>query len=134
MDTVINGLLRKRSEVAGEIEAAKKRISVLHQQLEHLNGTLAAFAYDYGASIKPTYKRQEGYFKQGELVRFLFSHLRRNGPQTAVQMRGAIVRHKGLDIHDHRVVMDVHRKVIKAMHRQARRDYTKVDGDVWWLV
>jgi len=45
-------------------------------------------------------------------------------------MRDALVRHKGLDIHDDRIVRDIHRKVIKAMHRQAARGYTKVNGDV----
>ena len=133
MDTVINGLLRKRSEVAGEIEAAKERISVLYQQLEHLNGTLATFGYDYSAPIKPTYKRQEGYFKQGELVRFLFDYLRQNGPQTAIQLRDAVLHHKGFDVNDPRIVRDIHKKALRAMKRQERRGAVGLSSSTGWL-
>jgi len=117
----ISALLRKKSEILGEIEQTNERLSTLHQQLQHIDGSLSVFGYEHAIPIRPTYKRQQGYFQQGELVRFIFDYLRQHGPQTTAELLQAVLAHKGLTEADRRTRTHIDNKVKRALERQQVR-------------
>ncbi len=137
-ELAISALLRKKSEILGEIEQANERLSTLHQQLQHIDGSLSVFGYEHAVPIRPTYKRQQGYFQQGELVRFIFDYLRQHGPQTRAELLQAVLAHKGLTDTDRRTRTHTDNKVRRALERQQVRVTVRCEGrphgDLWMLL
>ena len=127
-ELAIAALVRKKAEILGEIEQANERLSLLRQQLQHVDGTLAVFGYEHVAPIKPAYKRQQGYFQQSELVRFIFDHLRQHGPQTRAELLQAVLIHKGLTEADRRTRTHIDNKVRRALERQQVRGTLLLDA------
>lgn len=134
-EIIVSALVRKKAEILGEIEQANERLSVLRQQLQHVDGTLAVFGHEDAAPIKPAYKRQQGYFQQGELVRFIFDYLRQHGPQTRADLLQAVLAHKGLTEADRRTRAHIDNKVRRALERQRTRGSLVNDpterGAIW---
>lgn len=131
---VLYALIRKRAELAGEIEEAEQALSVPHQKLQHIDGALAVFGYDLAKPIKPKRKAQPTLFQNGEVVRFVLHTLRVEGPKTVPELRDAIMAHKGLSPDARRLV---HKKILKTLERQKMRGtVTDESGDsqVRWEV
>ena len=78
---VVSALVRKRAELAGEIEAAEKRATRLRTDLAHLDATLRLFKPDADpAAGRPRRPAQcTGYFRRGTLARACLDLLRRQG-------------------------------------------------------
>lgn len=130
----ISALVRKRAALLGEIERTKEHLSVLQQSIAHVDGALAVFGYEFAAEIKPTYRRQRGYFDQGELSQFILGRLRAEGPQSVVQLRDAAMANKDIRPGNPLVTRSIHRKVAKALARQEERGtVTTGDGKMWGL-
>jgi len=134
MDATVSGLVRKRAEIAGQIEIAREHLSVLEQQLAHIDGALTVFGYDQGRMpIKPTYKRQQGYFQRGELVRLVLDTLRAKGPSTVPEITAAIMQAKGIDPEQPRAAYDVRHKVAKTLKRRHAIGSVDRAQDLWSL-
>lgn len=125
---VVHGLVRKRAELAGEIEEAEQALAVLRQKLQHIDGALAVFGYGDTKLIRPKRPARATLFQNGELVRFILHKLRMEGPKTAAQLRDAVMAYKGLSDEDR---LSVHRKVIKALERQRVRGTVTPEGGTW---
>ena len=75
---VVNGLVEKRAELAGEIKAAEKNLHVMRESLSHLDATIRLLAPEVQLSrisAKRRYRRSN-LFEHGELSRSVRETLR----------------------------------------------------------
>lgn len=97
---VLSGLVTKRAEMAGEIEALRTRVARLQADLAHLDAVIRIM--DPAAepeAIKPKVPRNRcEWFGRGELFRLAMDALRTAPePLTALEIARAVVERKGLD-------------------------------------
>ena len=77
-DYMVEGLAKKRAEIAGKIENMHDDLRALAQALEHIDATLALVAPDMKLdSIKPKVFRPPAHWsKRGEMTRLVIGILR----------------------------------------------------------
>ena len=77
-DYVVTGLVKRRAELAGEIERTHEALRKMVLDLERLDGTIVQFAPDFEPeSIKAkTFRPPEDWSKRGEMTRVILSVLR----------------------------------------------------------
>ena len=66
---VVSGLVAKRAELAGQIEAHRRELAQLEAHVEHLDGAIKLFAPDYkleGIRAKPP-RRRNRFFLQSAI-------------------------------------------------------------------
>ena len=73
---VLPGLVRKRSELAGDIERTQTDLQRMIRELEALDATIKLFDADYQVeAIKPkTFRPPEDWAKRGEMTRIVLNH------------------------------------------------------------
>ena len=131
MDQAVYGLIRKRAELSGERETAKELISLLDQQIEALDLALSVFGYDHEKNpIRPTYKRQQGYFRAGELTRLILDILR-SGPQDVTAIVSRILERKGIAEENSAVRGDIRKRVKKALKRMEDAERVSESNNLW---
>lgn len=122
---VITALVRKRAQVAGEIETVRARLERLIGALETLDGAILVFDPEYVvAGIRPiAYRLQDkGRAPRGELPRMLLDLIREAGePMTAPQIVGLVMQKKGLDQSDQRAVRHMTVTVNAALRRHRKK-------------
>ena len=132
---VISAPVRKRAELAGEIEAAEEDLSVLQQRLRHIDGSLAVFGYDEAKPIKPIRKAKPSLFRHGEMARLLLHTLRAEGPLSINELRDIVMAEKGFPRGEYGAI---HKKVTKTLERQKMRGTVQAErgeDHVWrWSV
>ena len=98
-DLATSALIRKRAELAGEIEALRTRVANLQADLAHLDAVIRILdpATEPDA-IRPKVPRNAcDWFGRGELFRLAMDALRGvTEPQTAGQIAQAVMAAKGL--------------------------------------
>lgn len=96
---VVNGLVDKRSEIAGLIEHHRKEMVRLVGNLAHLDATLKLFAPEIDLRtlrVKP-HRARNSLFRPGEMPRFILDTLRRAGtPLTSRTLAEQAIAAKGL--------------------------------------
>ena len=122
-DYVIQGLIKRHAELAGEGRAIRARLAQVDTDLVHLASVIRQFDPECEVeSIRP--KRQAGPGKayRGERSRLLLEVLREAGkPLTAAEIvRGMLLRH-GVDPEDRLAVRKLAKPVDAALARQERR-------------
>lgn len=131
MDRTVSGLIRKRAELSGERETAKEHLSLLDQQIAALDAALSVFGYDHARNpIRPTYKREMGYFRAGELTRLILDILR-SGPQDVSGIVSRILERKGIAEENSVIKRDVRRRVARALKRMEQSERVFQAGDSW---
>lgn len=121
---VISALVRKRGQLAGEIEAARSRLQSLISDLESLDSTILLFDPDYCVvGIKPiAFRMQETKSPKGEMTRSILDLLRQSSrPMTAPEVVRAVMTAKGLDCDDVRAVRHMTGKVNVALRAQRKK-------------
>ena len=97
---VVTGLVTKRAELAGRIEAARRELERLEANVGHLDGAIKLFAPDYkleGIRAKPP-RRRNRFFIQGECQRLILEIFRDAAqPLSAVRLAEALAQRKGLE-------------------------------------
>lgn len=97
---VINALVAKRAELAGELAAAEKRIARLRANLDSLDGAIRVFDPSINvARISPIVRRKTTpLLPQGQGARIILDTLRRAGePLSPRQIAESIASVRGLD-------------------------------------
>lgn len=99
-DLVLAGIVRKRAELAGEIEALRTRVANLQADLAHLDAAIRIM--DPAAdpeSIRPKVPRNAcDWFGRGELFRLTMDALRdAPEPLTAMEIARMVIARKGLE-------------------------------------
>jgi hypothetical protein len=97
---VVTGLVAKRAELAGRIEAHRRELEQLEAHVGHLDGAIKLFAPDYqleGIRAKPP-RRRNRFFLQGECQRLVLEIFREAAqPLSAPRLAEALARRKGLE-------------------------------------
>ena len=77
---VLSGLIRKRAEIAGELESAQARVRQLIIDVDNVDATIRLFAPDIDlAEIKPKPLPPRHAAFQGEMTRIILGVLRETG-------------------------------------------------------
>jgi hypothetical protein len=98
----IDGLLRKRAEMAGEVEALQAKLGALISDMTHIDATIRVFRPDIDLADLPE-KLAPAPFTgfRGEIQRFLIDTLRTSErPMNTHELAAATMRKRGLDPSD----------------------------------
>lgn len=103
MDLVLSGLVRKRAQLAGDIENAQADLHRMIRELEHLDATILLFDADYEIeAIKPkTFRPPADWSKRGEMTRVVLNILRQAAePLTTRDIAFQLMQERALDTGD----------------------------------
>ena len=121
---VITALVKKRAEIAGEIDQLTKQIEGARAGLVHIDGALQVFGYEDPDMIKAKdLARAARLFQRGELTRFILDSLR-VAPTglTQAQICSKIIQQKGWDDGDaplvKRIKMRLNSSLSKLMEKE----------------
>lgn len=131
---VINALLSKKAELLADAEKVCDQLDAIYESIHHLDATLATLGHVGAGKSYPRYRRPLRLFRPGELTRFLMDHLRRHGPQSALQIRDAVLADKDIDRGDLHAREAIHKKVHRTLRRQRERGTVVSDDGERWRV
>ena len=101
-DLTLSGLLRKRAEMAGQVEALQAQLGALIADLSHVDATIRVFRPDIDLADLPE-KLAPAPFTgfRGEIQRFLLDELRKaNAPLSTFDLAERIMAKRGIDASD----------------------------------
>jgi hypothetical protein len=138
----ISGLVKKRAEIAGDIENAQDALKKLVTDLEHLDAAILLFDPDYKIDdIKPkAFRPPEDWAKRGEMSRVILDMLRNaREPMTARDIALSLMTLRGMDQADRRAVRKMTKRTGAALrHARDRGLLESKEGPgmtvVWTLV
>lgn len=128
---VVSGLVSKRAEVAGQINAYEAEISRLQESLSHLDGSIKLFAPEYDLrtiKAKRTNKRNQ-YFAQGEAQRMTLDVMREAGkPLNSLEITALLLARKGIEA-TAAITARIQKNVFAIIHRlEARNIVQEIDN------
>ena len=115
MQNTISGLLKLRDDTMAEIAALRERAAQLHNDLEAIDRVLVTLGYDGDLAGRAVRQSRLVIFHRNELRQFLLRELRKGEPLSSRDLAERICSEEGKDIRDVRMVLDVTRRVSKAM-------------------
>ena len=121
---VITALVKRRAELAGDIETTHERLHKMILDLDHLDKTLLMFDPDYRIeSIKPkAFRPPEDWSKRGEMTRLILGILRQAAePMTARDIAYQLIIERALDKDDPRLLRLMTKRVGVALRGQRDR-------------
>lgn len=104
---VITALVKKRSELSGDIETTQKRLQQMILDLERLDATLLMFDPDYKIeTIKPkAFRPPENWSRRGEMSRRILGIFRLAAePMSSRDIGVQMMLDRGLDTNDDKLV------------------------------
>jgi hypothetical protein len=104
---VLPGLVRKRAELAGDIERTQMDLKRMIRDLESLDATIRLFDADYQVeAIKPkTFRPPEDWAKRGEMTRIILDVLRQAAePLTTRDIAFQLMTERALDTSDDKLL------------------------------
>jgi hypothetical protein len=110
---VLSGLMRKRSEIAGQIEYTQRALNELIIDLDHIDHTIRLIDPNADVTLgKPKqFPPRHAAFKN-EMSRFVMAALRRaKEPVTSLEVAKEVVIARGLDVTDSRTVSLIRKRV-----------------------
>jgi hypothetical protein len=101
-DLTLSGLLRKRAEMAGELEGLRVQTRSLLDALQHIDAAILVFKPDLQIEDLPEAPPPLPFAGfRGEIQRFLLDELRKaNHPLSTFDLAERIMRKRGLDPED----------------------------------
>lgn len=102
-DYMVEGLVKKRAELAGEVERTHQRLRELVNQLGHLDETLKIVAPDIAVeAIAPkVFRPPADWSRRGEMRRVLLSILRTaRDPMTSREIAMQMIVERGAPVED----------------------------------
>jgi len=97
---VVTGLVAKRAQLAGRIDACRRELERLVVDVGHLDGAIRLFAPDYKLDRirAKTARRRNRFFHQGECQRLVLEIFRdASEPLSASRLAEALAQRKGLE-------------------------------------
>ena len=128
-DYVVTGLVKRRAELAGEIEATHERLRKMVADLESLDATILQFAPHISAeTIKPkAFRPPQDWSHRGQMSRVVLSILRQAAePLTTRDIALQMLVERALDKSDLRLLKLMCKRVGVALRGQ--RDSGRVVG------
>jgi hypothetical protein len=109
----VAGLVEKRAEIAGKIDATREELRRLIADLDHVDAAIRLFAPDYdiaGIRAKPTHPAQVA--RRGDSIRLILDLLRQaTEPLTTKQIALQVMATRGLNTQDDALVLTMTRRV-----------------------
>lgn len=122
-DNIVNGLLRRRQEVADALELAQGRVRQLVLDLDALDSTLRLFRPDVEIGvvrIRPVPRRHAAV--RHESSRLIFSVLREAaGPMTTRELTRAIMEARGMNTADHAMAETMRERLASTLRKLKNR-------------
>lgn len=120
-DYVMTGLVKRRAELAGEIERTHEALRKMVIDLEHLDSTIVQFDPSYapeGIRAK-TFRPPADWSKRGEMTRVILSVMRvASEPLTTREIAYQLLVERALDKEDQRLVRLMSKRVGVALRGQ----------------
>jgi hypothetical protein len=120
-DYVLTGLVKRRAELAGEIEHTHERLRTMILDLEHLDATILQFDPNFIAeSIKPkAFRPPSDWANRGEMSRICLNILRQsNEPMTARDVAYQLLIERALNKEDQKLLRTMTKRVGVALRHQ----------------
>lgn len=118
---VIATLVKRRSDIAGEIEHSQRRTRKLLEDLEHLDATIRQFDPDYKLEeIRAKgFRPPSDWANRGEMSRIVLGMLRQaSEPMTTRDIALAIMKRRGLNTADDKMVRKMTKRAGVALRAQ----------------
>jgi len=134
----INGLIRKRAEIAGKIEHEQTVLRQLIIDLDNIDAALRIFKPDIDLEeIKPQPLPPRHAAFKGQVTQAVFKYLREaKGPLTSKQMAEMLMKERGLNTLDKKLVVLITKRVGAGLkHYRGRgllRSVKGPDGFMLW--
>ena len=121
-DYVLSGLVKRRSELAGEAENIRSRLAQIGADLGHLDAVIRQFDPDYDlGAIRAKRPRRPDVARRGERSRALLAVLREaKEPLDTAEVVRRIMARDGQDAGDQRTVVQLVKRVGTALGRQEK--------------
>jgi len=137
---VVSGLVSKRAELAGRLNALQQELLGLNANLQHLDAAIKLFSPEFNLrSIKARQlKPRNRYFMHGEAQRWTLNLLRQaKNPMSSRQITDELMQLKSIP--DHKAnITQVQKIVIAMLHRlEQRKTVEQTDGEgavTYWQV
>ena len=134
---VVSALIRKRAELAGQIEHAQTTLRQLIIDLDNLDATLRLFEPDIElAEIKPKpFPPRHAAFK-GEVARVIFSALRQSDrPLSTHELTQMVMAERGLNTADPKLVRTIGKRVGSSLrHHRSKGTVRSAKGPESFLL
>jgi hypothetical protein len=120
-DYVLTGLVKRRAELAGEIEALHAKLSGLLAALENLDATIVQFDAEYKVeAIKPkAFRPPKDWSHRGQMSRIVLSILRQaSEPMTSRDLATELLVTRALDREDQKLLRLMTKRVGVALRIQ----------------
>src|SRR3954447_18925144 len=131
-DYMISGLVKKRGELAFDIERTHERLRQLVNDLEHIDGTLRIVAPDMELeAIRPkAFRPPDDWARRGQMSRLVLSILRTSKePLTTREIAAQMLLERAMDAEDQRMLRIMTKRVGVALRDQRDKGRAaSVDG------
>jgi len=123
---IVSSLIKKRSELAGLVDAKRGELNAILKDLAHVDATIKIFAPEKVPELLPVKRRaSDRTFARHELTRRIFNILREaDRPMTARQITDQIVEDKGTDVEP----SQLKGRVVRALKRQEKALESRMEG------
>lgn len=123
-DYVVQGLVKRRAELTGQIEKTHQDLHKMLDDLEKLDGTLTMFAPDFQAeTIRPkAFRPPKDWSNRGDMSRVVLSIMRLSTePMTTRDVALELLIERALDKHDLKLLRLMTKRVGVALRTQRER-------------
>jgi hypothetical protein len=121
-ERTISGLLKKRSEMVGELHGLRERMGVVTNDLQCVDRVLQAFGYDGNLEELPVNKGRLVMFHKSEMQQHILHELRRAvSPLSSRDLSVLLVTSEGRDRYDKRLLLDIVKRVGKCLGTLRKR-------------
>lgn len=131
-DYLVLGLVKKRAELAGDIERTHERLRQLVNDLDHIDGTLRIVAPDMELeAIRPkAFRPPDDWARRGQMSRLVLSILRTaKEPLTTREIAAQMLLERAMDAEDQRMLRTMTKRVGVALRDQRDKGRAaSVDG------
>ncbi len=136
--TLINGLLAKRTELTALNAELRERMAIVANDIEAVERVLESLGYQ-GKSAKTARAARVILFYRNELREYLLAELRKSAePLTARELAQRLCQVEGKDWQDRRLMTDVTRRVGCALRKMRAARVVEGErtqaGQVWRLI
>lgn len=131
-DYMVTGLVKKRAELAGELNATHDRLRELVNQLEHLDATLRIVAPDMEVeAIRPkAFRPPDDWSKRGQMSRLVLSIIRQSRePLTSRDIAAQMLLERAMATDDVKMLRIMTKRVSTALRDQRDRGRVMSGGD-----
>ena len=140
-DYVLTGLVKRRTEIAGDLARLHDQVGQAVRDLEHLDATIRIIAPDYEPeTIAPKmFRPPDDWSKRGQMSRMILSILRNaKEPITAREMAAKMILERGLAM-DQKLLKLMTKRVRCALRDQRAKGVAMSDGaggmyQLWTMV